>query len=188
MTDKYKDFNEKRLFTRKGDFCGYRYCPRCGKELKKAILDHRSRMICPDEECGFIFYQNPIPAAGAIIVEDNKILLVKRAHPPQIGWWCIPAGFMEWEEHPTDTAVRELKEETGLDVELTGFFEVYSGNDDPRANALLILYLARIVGGDLKAGDDADEVRYFSFDDLPDKIAFKAHIQAFKDYNERYRN
>jgi len=183
-----KDFNEAELFALKDRQCGYRYCPRCKLTLETKSLDNTERMVCPDSDCGFVYYQNPVPAAGALIVENDSILLVKRAHPPRIDWWCIPAGFMEWKEHPEQTAVRELYEETGLRVELTGFFQVYSGDDDPRTNALLILYLARIVGGEMIPGDDASEVEFFSFDDMPKRIAFEAHRQAFIDYNARYRN
>ena len=121
------------------------------------------------------------------MVVNDEILLVKRAHPPKVGWWCIPAGFMEWQEHPSETAVRELEEETGLRVKLTSFFEVYSGTDDPRSNAVLMLYLADVEGGELRAADDAEEVRFFPFDRLPDKIAFQAHNQALADYQRRYR-
>ena len=111
---------------------------------------------------------------------------MKRAVAPKIGWWCIPAGFMEWDEHPSQTAVRELREETGLDVKLKSFFEVYSGIDDPRMNAVLFLYLATEIRGTLSADDDALDVCYFGFDELPKKIAFKSHIQALSHYKERY--
>lgn len=186
MSD-HSRFDAEKLFRLKDQHSGYRYCPRCARDLSLRQLDGHPRMVCPSEECGFIFYQNPVPAAGAIVIKDDRILLVKRAHPPRIGWWCIPAGFMEWREHPRETAVRELQEETGLTVELKSFFEVYSGTDDPRANCVLMLYLAIEVGGTLKAADDALEVRYFSFDELPDNIAFEAHRQALADYTERYR-
>jgi len=187
MDDKHKDFNEEELFKRKNAFCGYRFCPVCGKPMVVIEVEGRQRMICQDKSCGYVYYQNPVPAAGAIIVQNDQVLLVKRAYPPRIGWWCIPAGFMEWNEHPEQTAIREITEETGLNVELTSFFEVYSGNDDPRTNALLLLYLARTVGGTLKAADDALEVRYFSFDNLPEDIAFEAHRQALADYIRRFR-
>jgi 8-oxo-dGTP diphosphatase len=187
VNDKYKNFDAEKLFRRKNNHCGYRFCPLCGKAMEETEIDGRRRMACTDRNCGYVFYQNPIPAAGAIVVKDDRILFVKRAHPPRIGWWCFPAGFMEWDEHPRQTALREIKEETGLDVELTSFFEVYNGNDDPRSNAILILYLARVTGGELRAADDAQEVKFFSFDALPEKIAFESHIQALKDYNERIR-
>lgn len=187
MNDRHKSFNEEALFNRKKTFMGYRFCPWCGKPLQQQQHDGLTRMACADESCGFIFYQNPVPAAGAIIVENDHILLVERAHPPKIGDWTIPAGFMEWDEHPEQTAVRELEEETGLKIELTSFFEVYSGSDDCRSNAILILYLARRVGGTLIAGDDASRAEFFPFDSVPRNIAFEAHRHALRDYNERYR-
>lgn len=187
MKDKHANFDDEKLFKRKDEMSGYTYCPFCRSELKPEEIDGRLRMACTSESCDFVFYQNPVPAAGAIIVEDDKVLMVKRAHPPKVGWWCFPAGFMEWNEHPSQTAVREVEEETGLKIELKSFFEVYSGNDDPRNNAVLMLYLADVVGGELQASDDASEVRFFSFDNLPDKIAFISHHRALADYQKRYR-
>ena len=94
---------------------------------------------------------------------------------------------MEWHEHPEQTAVRELEEETGLKVKINSFFEVYSGQDDPRSNAVLILYLGEMIGGRLSASDDAQDVRFFGFDELPENIAFEAHWQALADYDRRMR-
>jgi len=187
MTDRHTNFDEEKLIALKNAHCGFRYCPRCGHELTKSHIDGRIRMHCVQPECEYVYYQNPIPAAGAILVEDDRVLLVKRAHPPRIGWWCIPAGFMEWHEHPTETTIRELEEETGLKIMIDSFFEVYSGTDDPRSNAILMLYLGTIIGGQLQAADDALDVRWFSLDNLPDKIAFESHVQALADYNSRVR-
>jgi 8-oxo-dGTP diphosphatase len=184
--DKKVDIDEQLLFDRKNDFLGYRFCPRCGRELEKKFLDGQQRLVCTGESCDFIYYHNPIPAAGAVVIKEGKILMVKRSVMPKRGWWCIPAGFMEWSEHPTETAVRELKEETGLDVKLKSIFEIYSGQDDPRMNAVLILYLASVNGGEMKAGDDAMDVRFFGFDELPEKIAFESHHRALADYQQRY--
>jgi ADP-ribose pyrophosphatase YjhB (NUDIX family) len=178
--------DEKLLFDRKNNFLGYKFCPRCGNELTRQFLDGRQRLSCTNNSCDFIYYHNPIPAAGAVVIKDGKILMVRRSVIPKKGWWCLPAGFMEWSEHPTETAVRELKEETGLDVKLKSIFEIYSGQDDPRMNAVLILYLASVNGGELMAGDDASEVKFFGFDELPEKIAFESHIQALADYRQRY--
>ena len=185
MADYHSNFDAQKLMARKSKHNGYKYCPFCKSDLHEVVLDDTQRLACSNHDCDFIYYQNPVPAAGAIIVEENKILLVKRAHPPRVGDWCIPAGYMEWNEHPTQTAIRELKEETGLDVKLTSFFEVYSGDDDPRSNAVLMLYLAERIGGTLEAMDDALEVAFFDFDNLPENLAFEAHIQALKDYKER---
>jgi len=181
-----KIIDEEALFERKDNFLGYKFCPRCGSDLKKEYLDNFERLVCPGDRCDYVYYHNPIPAAGAIVIKDREILLVKRSVMPRVGWWCIPAGFMEWSEHPSQTAVREVREETGLDIELESLFEVYSGNDDPRMNAVLILYLAKATGGEMTAADDAMDVGFFGFNELPDKIAFISHHQALADYSERY--
>lgn len=183
----HRSFDAEELFRRKDHYSGYRFCPLCGSALEERDIDGARRLVCAGKDCDFVFYHNPVPAAGAVIVRDDKILLVKRAHPPKVGWWCIPAGFMEWNEHPSQTAIRELHEETGLHVKPTSLFDVYSGRDDPRSNAVLILYHAEVIGGKLRASDDALEVAFFSFDDLPENIAFEAHVQALADYQERFR-
>ena len=108
----------------------YHYCPRCGGRLEIRVQDGRDRQVC--SECGYVFYQNPAPAVGVIIVENNEVLLVQRKFEPRKGGWTLPAGFVEYDEFVEDCAVRELKEETNLDVELTGLFGAYSAMDDPR--------------------------------------------------------
>jgi ADP-ribose pyrophosphatase YjhB (NUDIX family) len=120
-------------------------------------------------------------------MRGDRVLLARRAHEPRLGSWGIPAGFMEYGEHPESTAVREAREETGLIVRLKGLFGVYAGRDDPRTRAVLILYLATIVGGRLRAGDDASAVGYFALDRLPRPIAFRAHREALRDLRGMWR-
>jgi len=151
------------------------------------VIDKVDLMVRPHcSSCGFIYYQNPAPAAGAVIVKDKKILLVKRSIDPGKGDWCIPAGFNEWDEHPQQTAVRELKEETGLEISITSIFDIFFGMDDPRTHAVLVLYMANIIGGEPVAADDALEVKYFGFDELPENIAFQAHRDALTLYRKRF--
>jgi 8-oxo-dGTP diphosphatase len=168
----------------KDPISSFSYCPLCATRLEVAKHNQVRRKICP--ACGFVDWHNPSPAAGAVVIREGKLLLVKRASFPREGDWCVPAGFVEWDESPRQCAVRELKEETGYDVSLGQLFNVYSGNDDPRTNALLILYFAEIVGGEAKAGDDAAELAFFSKDEIPDNIAFAAHVQTIKDLNRLY--
>jgi ADP-ribose pyrophosphatase YjhB (NUDIX family) len=163
----------------------YRYCPRCSSELIQKKIDHHIRKVCP--VCDFVIYRNPAPASAVIITRDNKILLVKRKCPPFKGDWSLPAGFIEYNESPEQCAIRETKEETNLEVKLTKLFNVYSGADDPRTKAILIVYLARVISGNLKPGDDAAEAVYFSFDNIPSNIAFAAHRKVISDFYQRQR-
>ena len=160
----------------------YRFCPRCGAEMIEKTVDHKTRRVCP--VCGYVYYHNPVPAAGVVIEKDGKILLVKRKFEPYKGDWCLPAGFMEYDESPEQCAVRETKEELNVDVELDGLFGVYSGKDDPRTHAILVMYWAKITGGELKPGDDAEEIQYFAKDQVPSNIAFLAHRQIIKKFFE----
>jgi ADP-ribose pyrophosphatase YjhB (NUDIX family) len=137
------------------------------------------RPTCP--KCGFIAYRNPAPACGVLLMRHGRVLMARRAHEPRRDAWGIPAGFMEYGEHPEATAVREVLEETGLRIRLTGLFGVYAGRDDPRTRAVLILYRGKETGGTLKAGDDASEVAFFPLDRLPRPLAFQAHREALGD-------
>jgi len=161
----------------------YRFCPRCGGRLEVQVRDGQDRQVCG--ECDYVFYQNPAPAVGVIVIEDGAVLLVQRKFEPRIGGWTLPAGFVEYEEHVEDCAIRELKEETNLDVELTGLFGAYSAMDDPRVRVVLLLYMGTRIGGELRPGDDASDARFFAIDELPEPIAFKAHVQALADIKAR---
>ncbi|HVP36434.1 MAG TPA: NUDIX hydrolase [Terriglobales bacterium] len=158
----------------------YRYCPRCSAELIKKRVDHNLRKVCA--VCGFVLYRNPAPAAGVIIEKEGQIVLVRRKYNPYEGYWCLPAGFIEYGESPEHCAVREVKEETNLEIKLTTLFRVYSGSDDPRVRAVLVVYLGEILSGEPSPGDDASEVKFFPIDKIPQNIAFQSHRQALKDY------
>lgn len=116
-----------------------------------------------------------------ILIENKKVLLVRRKFEPRKGGWTLPAGFVEYDEGVEECAVREMKEETNLDVELTGVFNAYTAKDDPRVRVVLLLYMGRRMGGELRAGDDASDARFFEIDALPEPIAFKAHTLALAD-------
>lgn len=160
----------------------FRHCPRCAAVLEPRDDHGVVRPVCP--ACGFIHYRNPAPAAGVLLPDGGNILLVRRKFAPRVGTWCLPAGFMEYGETPEACAVRELREETGLDAELTGLFGVFAGLDDPRVRAVLILYTAERVGGELVPGDDATEAGWFALDALPDEIAFEAHRRALARFRD----
>jgi ADP-ribose pyrophosphatase YjhB (NUDIX family) len=154
----------------------FRHCPRCATPLEPRDDHGTARPVCP--ACGFIHYRNPAPAAGVLLPSAAGVLMVRRKYAPRAGTWCLPAGFMEYGETPEACAIRELREETGVEAELTGLFGVFAGLDDPRVRAVLILYTARHVSGDLQPGDDAVDARYFPLEALPTEIAFEAHRLA----------
>jgi 8-oxo-dGTP diphosphatase len=151
---------------------GPAHCSRCGGELVTRDVDGRPRAVCTS--CSAVRYVNPVPASGVVIVQEGKILLVKRAIEPRKGLWSLPAGFIEIDETVRECAVRELKEETGLDVELDGIVDVATVFDDPRYVCLLVVFLGRVAGGTLEPGDDAAEAGFFGARELP-PIAFKTH-------------
>lgn len=160
-----------------------KYCPRCAGEFVSRDDHGTLRPTCL--ACGYIWYRNPVPAAGVLVVEEGRILLVKRRYAPRVGSWCLPAGFMEAGEHPEVSAVREAHEETGLHVRLTGLFGVYAGFDDPRVRAVLILYTAERERGELVAGDDALEAAFFPLESPPEDLAFASHRQAIQELVEK---
>jgi 8-oxo-dGTP diphosphatase len=118
------------------------------------------------------FPEFPLVGVGSIIIEDDRVLLVKRAHPPIQGQWSIPGGVLEVGELVREAAVREAREETGLIVEpgdLLGVYDRVLRNDEKRVqyHYVLIDFLCRRVGGELLAASDAAEVRWFTREELP---------------------
>ena len=114
----------------------------------------------------------PLIGIGSIIIEDNRVVLVKRAHPPIQGQWSIPGGVLEVGELIRDAAVREAREETGLIVEpgeLLGVFDRILHDADKRVqyHYVLIDFLCRRLGGELLAASDAADVRWFEPEELP---------------------
>ena len=114
----------------------------------------------------------PLIGVGSIIIEDSRVVLVKRAHPPIQGQWSIPGGVLEVGEMIREAAVRESREETGLVVEpgeLLGVFDRILHDADRRVqyHYVLIDFLCRRVGGELLAASDAAEVRWFKPEELP---------------------
>lgn len=159
------------------------YCPRCATALEPRPEHGMLRPTCP--ACGYIWYRNPVPAAGVLLEQEGRVLLVRRRYDPRAGAWCIPAGFMEAGETPEQCAEREVLEETGLIVQPERLFGVYAGFDDPRVRAVLILYIGVVTGGELRPGDDAIDAQWFALDALPADIAFASHAKAIAELRGR---
>ena len=116
---------------------------------------------------------------GGILVRNDSILLVKRAKKPFKGWWDIPEGFLELGEHPEIGLVREIKEETGYDVKPVKILGILMDKyGEGREDVLTIFYIAQIIGGEQKAGSDADDAKLFKKDHLPKNVAFRSGREA----------
>lgn len=126
----------------------------------------RAREWCA--ACDKVYFHNPIAAAAAVIMEGNRILLCRRKGSVFRGQWSIPAGFCEEDETIEACAVREAREETGLEVEILGLIDVNSGFEVPGRPVVGAYYRVKVVGGTLQAGDDAEEARYFALEEAPD--------------------
>lgn len=118
------------------------------------------------------FPELPLVGVGSIIIEGSRVLLVKRAHPPIQGQWSIPGGVLEVGEMVRDAAIREAREETGLIVEpgeLLGVFDRILRDSEQRVqyHYVLIDFLCRPMGGELRAASDAEDVRWFTLEELP---------------------
>ena len=160
----------------------WRFCPYCAGALEHRHIFGRERLYCP--QCGNVIFRDPKLAAGVLVEEQGKVLLVKRGYSPEKGKWGLPAGFMEWDEAPEETARRECLEETGLEVEIAELYDVYYYTDDFRGPGVVIIYRARIIGGRLQPGDDAVEARFFAPGELPSEIAFSSNKRALARWRE----
>ncbi|MDO1558418.1 NUDIX hydrolase [Brevundimonas sp. 2R-24] len=105
----------------------------------------------------------PIPCVGVVCFRGDEVLLIRRGSPPRLGEWSLPGGRIEPDERLHDAALRELREETGVDAEIVGLVDVVDGLFPPR-HYVLIDYAARWLAGEPRPGDDAAEARFFPLD------------------------
>ncbi len=152
------------------------YCQRCGERLSETRIEGRTRPHCP--ACGYVVYLDPKVAAAVLVLQDGKLLLVKRGVEPAMGEWAFPSGYVDRGEVVEDAARREVKEETGLDVELDGFVGLYSLAGNP---VVLAVFSGKSTGGKLEAGHDAEEAAWFALDHLPD-LPFPHDDQILRDF------
>ncbi len=154
------------------------FCPLCGEELSFRHDGERNRLTCL--ECGYILYEKPAVVVASIVInEQNMILLGCRKRGREKGRWCIPCGYVDYDEDVRDAAVRECKEETNLDIIITEVFDVQSSMFPPEGHVIIIWFLARCIGGVLRAQDDLSEAGYFHLDRLPE-MAFKNDVKVIK--------
>ena len=143
----------------------HRYCPHCGAELVEGAGPD-GRTACPNGD--FVLYSNPKVAVGVVVELEGRILLVRRNHDPQYGFWSFPSGFVDAGEVVEEAATREVLEETGVAVRVGALLGVFSSAANP---VVFIAYAGVAVGGTPAPGPEALEVGLFAPDALPD-LAF----------------
>ena len=157
-----------------------RCCPYCGTGLVEKFCEGALRHYC--NQCKEPVYENPTPATCLVVVDtEDRVLLVKRSVEPKKGFWCLPGGFMELGETPEKAALRELKEETGLTGKINMLLAVSANPSDLYHTVLMVGYLVKSYSGNLIAGDDANDVAYFHYNELPE-IAFESHTSFIRMY------
>lgn len=158
-----------------------RYCQLCGRYLVERYVEEEDRTRYQCEGCGFVHYLNPRVVASVIIEHSGRVLLQQRAMEPGKGLWTFPGGFLEIGERPEEGAVREAKEEVGLDVTLAGLHGVYSR---PHVGIVLVVYHGTSASDAAVVGDyESTAVRWYAIDDIPwPDLAFDTTAAALKDW------
>ncbi len=147
------------------------FCQVCGHAMIDKQAFGQLRRVCPT--CGFVHFTDPKVAVVVFIEQDHRVLLVRRAFDPERGKWALPAGFIDDGEIPVEAAVREVREETGLEIEITRLVDVLAGSDTGEAS-IVIIYVARMTGGTAQAQDDADGLLWYATSDPLPELAFES--------------
>jgi len=155
------------------------YCLQCGTPLVPRLQDdHEQRPTCPN--CGFVHYLDPKVAVAVVLGDHDGVLLGRRRIDPGSGRWSFPAGYVNRGEVLEEAAVREVREELGLEVRLTGLVGAYSERDSP---VVLIVYAGTIESGEARPdGREVSEVRRFPLDSLPADLAFPHDRRVLADW------
>lgn len=159
----------------------FRFCPVCGGPLESRLLKSLEppRLVCA--ACGYVFYLDPKLAVATIIsTDDDRIVLLRRAINPGYGKWVFPGGYVDRGEEVRAAAVREAREETGLDVRIDRLLNIYSyAGRVP----VIVVYAATAIGGCLGCDDEGLEVRLFEPGAIPwDELAFPSTREALREF------
>ncbi len=155
------------------------FCPRCAAPLAEGLKFGRTRRFCC--YCGFIHFSDPKVAVAGLVSGGGRVLLVRRAAVPRIGFWALPAGYMDADELPEEAVVREIAEETGVEVRVTGLHGIAPLAGWKERRGILIVYAAEPVGGVLLASDDVSDARWFRAEEIPwDELAFESTAEFLK--------
>jgi 8-oxo-dGTP diphosphatase len=147
------------------------FCQVCGHPMSDRLAHGKMRRVCPD--CGYVHFEDPKVAAVTFIEKEDRVLLVRRAMNPERGKWALPAGYIDYGENPQEAAIREVREETGLEITITELLDVQGGSGTFGAS-IVIIYAAQVVNGAAHPHDDVDAVLWYAASDPLPEIAFES--------------
>jgi len=136
----YATYDWKSIPLSSGD---YKFCPYCATALTIQEIDERPRPTCP--QCNYVQFKNPAPAISVLVADGDQVLLLQRQAQLGYGKWALPSGYIEYGEDFLSTAQREVKEETGLDVEILAILNVESAFLSPRLHFFTAYLLAHPI-------------------------------------------
>ena len=164
----------------------FKFCPVCGGVLQSRLLKagEPERLVCT--ACGFVFYLDPKLAVGTIISDQqNRVVLVRRAIEPGYGKWVFPGGYVDRGEEVQEAAIREAREEAGLDVRIDRLLNIYSYSG---RTPVIVVYTATMTGGCLGCDDEGLEARFFEAHEIPwDELAFRSTEEALREFLDLLR-
>ncbi len=176
-----KKSHNRRLFCYDEIMIKYNFCSDCGHKIDEGS----SPPHCSN--CDTTYYRNSKPCASVLPIKDGKVLLAKRGQNPYKGSYDIIGGFMELGELPEEAAIREAKEETGLDIQITALLGIYSdvyGNDGD--HTLNLHYLGKVLGGEMKPMDDVAELEWIPINEVPLDDGFQNTKDGLRDLKKLF--
>ncbi len=150
----------------------FRFCPVCGARLTAVGGEGAPFPKC--DACGFVLFRNPGPGVVVLVPDGRRIVLCRRSSSFLTGKWCLPGGYIEFDEDFLSAGIREVREETNLDVEIVSIISVASNFLAPQVHTIATILLGRALGGEPRGGEDTDAAGWFSVDEALPELAFAA--------------
>ena len=156
------------------------FCENCGNKLTSTYSDNETRLFC--DHCKQIKYLDPKVAVVVLVMRETHLLLVKRAIEPNLGKWSFPSGYVDRGEEVKAASIREVKEETNLDIKIDHLIGVYSG----KGPVILVVHSAIKFSGSLNPNNEVSEIQWFPISQLPE-LPFPHDSDILRDYLKIFR-